>query len=115
MDIFDSIDSYNKDDSSSQVINDSLLQSEEPEKGLEEVSTSSDFFSSIENYNPEKDRSNEIVNVSAMDKATSKTQSITVTGSGSLSDGDIERMVEEAKSNEEADKEKLDLIESKNS
>ena len=59
MDIFDSIDSYNKDNSSSQVINDSLLQGEEPEKGLEEVSTSSDFFSSIENYNIQPDKSNE--------------------------------------------------------
>ena len=49
MDIFDSIDSYNKDNSSSQVINDSLLQGEETEKELEEISTSSDFFSSIEN------------------------------------------------------------------
>jgi len=57
MDIFDSIDSYNKDDSSSQVVNDSLLQSEEPDIEAEYYG---DFFSSIENYNDKSNKSNEI-------------------------------------------------------
>ncbi len=57
---------------------------------------------------------NGIVNVSAKDKATGKEQSITITGGGSLSDEDIQQMVDEAKDNEEADKLRLKVIESRN-
>jgi len=57
---------------------------------------------------------NGIVNVSAKDKATGKEQSITITGGGSLSDDDVQRMVDEAKENEEADKHRLKIIEVRN-
>ena len=56
---------------------------------------------------------NGIVNVSAKDLGTGKAQSITITGGGSLSDAEIERMVREAEENAEADrkrKEEADLI-----
>ena len=57
---------------------------------------------------------NGIVNVSAKDKATNKEQSITITGGGSLSDSDIEKMVDEAKSCEAEDAKKLELITARN-
>ena len=57
---------------------------------------------------------NGIVSVSATDKATDRVQSITVTGTGTLSDSDIERMVNDAKDNEEMDREKFELIEKRN-
>ena len=57
---------------------------------------------------------NGIVNVSAKDKGTGKEQQITIQASGGLSDEDIERMVEEAEANAEADKEKRELVETKN-
>jgi len=57
---------------------------------------------------------NGIVNVSAKDKATGKEQSIAITGGGSLSDDDVQRMVDEAKENEEADKHRLKVIETRN-
>ena len=57
---------------------------------------------------------NGIVNVSAKDKMTQKEQSIVITGGGSLSDEEIQQMVDEAKNNEEADKLKLRIIESRN-
>ncbi|MCF6344394.1 MAG: molecular chaperone DnaK [Devosiaceae bacterium] len=57
---------------------------------------------------------NGIVNVSAKDKGTGKEQQITIQASGGLSDEDIERMVEEAEANAEADKEKRELVEAKN-
>ena len=56
---------------------------------------------------------NGIVNVSAKDLGTGKAQSITITGGGSLSDAEIERMIKEAEENAEADKkrkEEADLI-----
>ena len=56
---------------------------------------------------------NGIVNVSAKDLGTGKAQSITITGGGSLSEAEIERMVREAEENAEADrkrKEEADLI-----
>ena len=56
---------------------------------------------------------NGIVNVSAKDLGTGKAQSITITGGGSLSEAEIERMVKEAEENAEADKkrkEEADLI-----
>jgi len=57
---------------------------------------------------------NGIVNVSAKDKATGKEQSITITGGGSLSEEEIQTMVDEAKENEEADKIKMQLIANRN-
>jgi len=46
---------------------------------------------------------NGIVSVSAKDKATGKNQSIRIEGKGSLSDDDIERMINDAKQHEEED------------
>jgi molecular chaperone DnaK len=57
---------------------------------------------------------NGIVNVSAKDKGTGKEQQIRIQASGGLSDADIERMVQEAQENAEADKKKRDAVEAKN-
>lgn len=57
---------------------------------------------------------NGILNVSAMEKGTGKKQSITITGSGNLGKEEIERMVQEAEMNAEADAESQRLIEVKN-
>ena len=54
---------------------------------------------------------NGIVNVSAKDLGTGKAQSITITGGGSLSDAEIERMVREAEENAEADKKRKEEAE----
>merc|ERR1719409_1859382 len=54
---------------------------------------------------------NGIVNVGAKDKATGKEQSIVIQSSGGLSDSDIQRMVEEAEANVEADKQRKEAIE----
>ena len=57
---------------------------------------------------------NGIVNVSAKDKGTGKEQKITIQASGGLSDEDIEKMVQEAEANAEADKERRELVEVRN-
>ncbi len=57
---------------------------------------------------------NGIVNVSAQDMATGKEQKITITASSGLSQDEIDRMQKEAELNEEDDKKKRDLIETKN-
>ena len=57
---------------------------------------------------------NGIVSVAAKDKGTGKEQQITIQASGGLSDEDIEQMVKDAEENAEADKERRELIESKN-
>ena len=57
---------------------------------------------------------NGIVNVSAKDKATNKEQKITIQAWGGLSDEDIENMVKEAEANAEADKERRELVETRN-
>jgi molecular chaperone DnaK len=57
---------------------------------------------------------NGIVSVGAKDKGTGKEQQITIQASGGLSDDDIEQMVKDAEDNAEADKERRELIESKN-
>ncbi len=54
---------------------------------------------------------NGILNVNAKDKATGKEQSIRIEASSGLSDKDIEKMVNDAKKNEGADKEKREKIE----
>ncbi len=58
---------------------------------------------------------NGIVSVSAKDKGTGKEQKITIQASGGLSDEEIERMVKDAEENAEADKERRELVEAKNS
>jgi molecular chaperone DnaK len=57
---------------------------------------------------------NGIVNVSAKDKATNKEQQIRIQASGGLSDDDIEQMVKDAEANADSDKEKRELVETKN-
>ena len=57
---------------------------------------------------------NGIVNVSAADKATGKEQSIRIQASGGLTDADIDRMVKEAESHAEEDKQRRGLVEVRN-
>ncbi len=57
---------------------------------------------------------NGIVNVSAKDKATGKEQQIRIQASGGLSDTDIEKMISEAEQNAEADKERREMVETRN-
>ena len=57
---------------------------------------------------------NGIVNVSAKDKATGKEQQIKIQASGGLSDTDIEKMISEAEQNAEADKERREMVETRN-
>ena len=57
---------------------------------------------------------NGILNVSAKDKTTGKEQSITITGSSGLSEEEIQKMVQQAEANKEADKKRKELIETKN-
>ncbi len=57
---------------------------------------------------------NGIVNVSAKDKGTGKSQSITISGGSGLSDADIEKMVKEAEKNAEADQKRKELVELRN-
>lgn len=58
---------------------------------------------------------NGILNVSAKDKATGKEQSIRITASGGLSEEEIEKMVQDAEVNAEADKKFEELIAARNS
>ncbi len=58
---------------------------------------------------------NGIVNVSALDKGTGKSQKITITSSSGLSKEEIDRMQKEAELHAEEDKARRDLIETKNS
>lgn len=58
---------------------------------------------------------NGIVNVSALDKGTGKSQKITITSSGGLSKEEIERMQKEAELHAEEDNKRRELIEAKNS
>ncbi|MDQ3266364.1 MAG: molecular chaperone DnaK [Myxococcota bacterium] len=57
---------------------------------------------------------NGILNVSAKDKATNKEQKVTITHSSGLSKDEVSKMVDQAKANETADKERRELIELKN-
>ncbi|MEM1375174.1 MAG: Hsp70 family protein, partial [Pseudomonadota bacterium] len=57
---------------------------------------------------------NGIVSVGAADKGTGKEQKITIQASGGLSDADIEKMVQDAEENAEADKNRRELVEAKN-
>ena len=57
---------------------------------------------------------NGILNVSAKDLATGKTQQITITSSSGLSKDEIDNMVKEAEAHREEDEKKKELIEGKN-
>ena len=57
---------------------------------------------------------NGILSVSAKDKGTGKTQKITITAPNKLSKDQIEKMMREAKENEEADKKRREIIELRN-
>ena len=57
---------------------------------------------------------NGIINVSAKDKSTNKTQNIVIRSSGGLSDSDIDRMVKEAEAAKESDEAAKKVIEVKN-
>merc|ERR1712173_224705 len=55
-----------------------------------------------------------ILNVSAKDKGTGKEQNIVIKSSGGLSDADIEKMVQDAEANAEADAKRRQVIEARN-
>merc|ERR1711998_205536 len=57
---------------------------------------------------------NGIVDVSAVDKATGKEQSITIRSSGGLSDAEVEKMVQDAEAMRDADQQKKDTVQAKN-
>lgn len=57
---------------------------------------------------------NGILSVSARDKASGKEQSITISGTSTLDDGEIDRMVKDAEANAEADRQRRDRIDTKN-
>ena len=57
---------------------------------------------------------NGIVNVTAKDLGTGKSQSITITSNTGLSDDEIDKMVKEAEANREADKKKKEEVDLKN-
>jgi molecular chaperone DnaK len=57
---------------------------------------------------------NGILHVTAKDKATGKEQKVTITASTNLNKGDIDRMVQEARQNEAADKKRREGIQIKN-
>ncbi len=57
---------------------------------------------------------NGILNVSAKDLATGKSQQITITSSSGLSKEEVEKMVKEAEAHKEEDRKRKELIEAKN-
>lgn len=57
---------------------------------------------------------NGILKVTAKDKATNKSQEITISGSTALSDDEVDRMVKDAESHAEEDKKRKDEIEVRN-
>ena len=57
---------------------------------------------------------NGIVNVSAKDLGTGKSQQITISGGSGLSDAEIERMVKEAEENADADKKRKEEVDLRN-
>ena len=57
---------------------------------------------------------NGIVNVSAVDKATGKSQEIKITAGSGLSEEEIQRMVQEAEANKESDKKRREVIDARN-
>ncbi|HEX5991252.1 MAG TPA: molecular chaperone DnaK [Thermomicrobiales bacterium] len=57
---------------------------------------------------------NGILNVTAKDQATGKEQKITITGSSGLSEAEVQRMVQEAEANAEADRQRREAISLRN-
>ena len=57
---------------------------------------------------------NGIVNVSALDKGTGKSQKITITSSSGLSDEEIEQMMKDAEAHAEEDRKRKELVEARN-
>ena len=57
---------------------------------------------------------NGILEVTAQDKATGRSQNITITASSGLSDDEVDKMRQEAEANAEEDRQRKDLIEAKN-
>lgn len=57
---------------------------------------------------------NGIVNVSALDKGTGKSQKITITGSSGLSDEEIEKMMKDAEAHAEEDERRRQAVEARN-
>lgn len=57
---------------------------------------------------------NGIVNVSALDKGTGKSQKITITSSSGLSEKEIEQMMKDAELNAEEDRKRKELVEARN-
>ena len=57
---------------------------------------------------------NGIVSVSAKDKGTGKEQKIQIQASGGLTDEEIQKMVKEAETNKEADKQKREAVDARN-
>ena len=57
---------------------------------------------------------NGILSVTAKDKGSGKEQSISITGASTLSDNEVDKMVKDAESNANADKEKREKIDLKN-
>ncbi len=55
-----------------------------------------------------------ILNVSAQDKATGKEQKVTIEATTNLDEGDVDRMVKEAKRHESEDRRRKELIEARN-
>ncbi len=58
---------------------------------------------------------NGIVNVSAVDKATGKTQNVVITSNSGLSDAEIKRMVDEAEKNRGTDQKRREVVDARNS
>jgi molecular chaperone DnaK len=57
---------------------------------------------------------NGILNVTAKDKATGREQKVTITASTNLNKSEIERMIQEARQNEAADRKRRELVEARN-
>ena len=57
---------------------------------------------------------NGIIKVTALDKATSRSQHITITASSGLSEAEVERMRKEAESHKEEDEKRKEIIEARN-
>jgi len=58
--------------------------------------------------------SNGILNVSARDRATGRSQKVTITATTNLSKNDVERLVREAESHRSADEKQKELVEARN-
>ena len=54
------------------------------------------------------------MHVTARDKATNREQKVTITASTNLNKGEIDRMVQEARQNEAADRKQRELVEARN-